>query len=89
VAVATLSGSIVARNREYFPTSIPHRSRENDEALFAGGVLLRFTLPPAFLLLATSYFLPHSWENLVVKAEQLEGAHFPQLRELRETATKR
>ncbi|GAA5839067.1 hypothetical protein JCM11251_007868 [Rhodosporidiobolus azoricus] len=62
VAVATLAGSIVGRNR---------------------GFLLRLALPPTFFLVAASQFLPHSWEKAVVKAEQFEAAHLPDLHQLR------
>ncbi|GAA6044271.1 hypothetical protein JCM8097_002101 [Rhodosporidiobolus ruineniae] len=62
VAVATLAGSILARNR---------------------GFLLRLALPPTFLLLATSHFLPHTWHNVATRSEQFEAAHLPQLRDLR------
>ncbi|GAA5917051.1 Mic26p [Sporobolomyces salmoneus] len=63
VAVATLAGSILGRNRN---------------------ILLRAVLPPAFLLVSLDYFLPNTASNLWRKAETLEAAHFPQLRQLRE-----
>ncbi|BGP19939.1 hypothetical protein JCM10213_003532 [Rhodosporidiobolus nylandii] len=48
------------------------------------GLLLRASLPPAFLLLSTSYFLPHTWANVRSAAEQFEAAHMPRVRDLRQ-----
>ncbi|GAA5878726.1 hypothetical protein JCM8547_008501 [Rhodosporidiobolus lusitaniae] len=63
VAVATLAGSIVGRNR---------------------GLLLRLSLPPTFLLLATLHFLPHTWANLTERAERFEEGNLPQVKEWRQ-----
>ncbi|GAA5916360.1 hypothetical protein JCM5296_003095 [Sporobolomyces johnsonii] len=62
VTVATLAGSILARNRS---------------------LLLRATLPPAFLLVSLHHFLPHTARNVGAKAEELEADYAPQLRKWR------
>ncbi|GAA5889664.1 hypothetical protein JCM16303_003049 [Sporobolomyces ruberrimus] len=65
VAVATLAGSIIGRNRN---------------------ILARLALPPVFFLLSLDYFLPRTASNLWSRAEAVEGAHFPQVRQAREKA---
>ncbi|GAA5990916.1 hypothetical protein JCM11641_003500 [Rhodosporidiobolus odoratus] len=45
------------------------------------GMLMRATLPPVFLLAGISHFLPHTWINLYERAERIEAAHLPGVRE--------
>jgi organizing structure protein 2 len=80
VGIATLTGSVIARNRKNL-CCYYQAGRSLNRYTFPGTILLRAVLPPSLFFLSLPYFLPKTSHNLSTYFSSLERKYFPSLAE--------
>lgn len=78
VGIATLTGSVLGRSREWEPrkrVSSVHSRR----ILGPGSAPVRVILPPTALVLSLAYFLPKTFANVSDYTSSLEAAYVPSI----------
>lgn len=93
VGIATLTGSVLGRSREWETLNLNRDGTAHTHGIFdAGAAPIRVLLPPTALVLSLAYFLPKTFANVSDYTSSLEATYAPSLhsqrRELQQSLSK-